>query len=106
MTIMCKTSFFLCILVLALFCADWAYAGSSCDPNGTARVCAPPSGGISLGNDGSYYCGPGECLKDKYGVIKCSAKAGGGAMFDSMGGILCVGGCVKGLRNLCVTPQS
>lgn len=103
---MTKTILF-SVFVLAAFlpCAALAAGNSSCAISPSqGNVCPPPHGGMVKGGIDNYYCGPGQCLQDNYGKIKCSSKPGGSAMFSSSGSIICVGGCVDGNKALCVSP--
>ena len=67
-------------------------------------ICPPPHGGVSSGLDGEVVCGPGECVRDQKGVVKCSAVPGGSAILDINGIALCVGGCVLGSKQQCTVP--
>jgi len=72
-------------------------------------ICPPPGGGIARNIDmnaictrGSCeVCGPGACIVDAQGQVKCSAIAGGAVTVDQHGQALCVGGCLDGRADLC-----
>ena len=70
----------------------------------TGILCPQPHGGVSSGLDGEVVCGPGECVRDQKGVVKCSSVPGGSAILDINGVALCVGGCVLGSKQQCAVP--
>ncbi len=56
-------------------------------------VCPPPNGSIAIDAAGTAVCGQGECLKDATGTWMCSIEKGGHAGRNSMGQVVCTGGC-------------
>jgi hypothetical protein len=64
-------------------------------------VCSKAGGSVIQNNWGDLVCGPGQCIKDGFGRIFCSAKPYGGAAFSGGGEPVCVGGCVEGSVSYC-----
>ncbi len=68
-------------------------------------VCPPPGGDLVRDMYNRAICGKGQCVIDSNGKVKCSSLFGGGAVIDSRGEALCVGGCEEGRAAFCVRPQ-
>ena|SRR5208337_4100872 len=64
-----------------------------------------PNGGIVRNNVGVVACGRGDCRVDGTGIVKCSRTLGGGADVDTMGNVVCAGGCEPANKELCVKAQ-
>ncbi len=67
--------------------------------------CAPPGGGIAKDSTGRVACGSGQCVAYGIGNVACSKVTGGGALLDSVGTPLCVGGCEDGRPYYCAVPR-
>jgi|GEM_PF-3869164 hypothetical protein len=67
-------------------------------------ICPPPNGGMMADMNGNTVCGPGSCARDSRGKVRCSSQPGGQVIIDSSGNVLCVGGCVEGLKSSCMSP--
>ena len=95
-----------CALVLMFCAASTVYAHGSCvlDSAGEA-ICAPAGGGLKSDSSGEAVCGPGQCLSDSLGQVKCARQPGGGAMVNSKGKIVCVGGCILATSFYCQVPR-
>lgn len=68
-------------------------------------LCPPPLGDMGMDQKGNFMCGPGQCVVDMYGRVRCASTPGGQALVDSTGKAKCVGGCVDGSYEACVTPS-
>ncbi len=66
-----------------------------------AVICPPPDGGLAGDASGRPVCGPGWCLADASGRIRCSSVPGGAVTRDQHGNVLCVGGCVDASAAAC-----
>lgn len=67
-------------------------------------ICPPAMGDMTVDIMGNFICGPGECVIQSDGKVKCSSKPGGMAVVDSTGKAKCVEGCVDGSNDMCVAP--
>ena len=67
-------------------------------------ICPPALGDMTVDIMGNFICGPGECVIQSDGKVKCSSQPGGMAVVDSTGKAKCVGGCVDGSNDMCVGP--
>jgi hypothetical protein len=54
-----------------------------------------PGGGIAGGSPGRDGCGPGACVRDRFGGYVCSSRRGGSARLDHRGEPVCDGVCVR-----------
>lgn len=64
--------------------------------------CSTPGGGIELDRTRSPVCGPGACVTDLRGDIKCSSEARGFAGLDRYREAQCTGQCVPASGSACV----
>ena len=93
-------------VILSLVVISFAHAQGGCINNSIGQViCAPPGGGIQKNSIGQVVCGPGQCVVDSIGQVKCSSQSGGGAMTNNIGQVVCVGGCVQASTSYCETPR-
>lgn len=93
-------------LYLAVFAASVAYAHGGCVQNSVGQIiCAPPAGSLQTDPIGQIVCGPGECVTDSMGQVKCSSQPGGGAMTNDRGKVVCVGGCILANTSYCQIPR-
>jgi hypothetical protein len=68
-------------------------------------VCAPPGGTIAHDLIGNLVCGPGHCLKNSLGQIMCSTQRGGVATTNTLGQVVCTGGCAPATAAACERPR-
>lgn len=101
-----KFTLSLALIALCLAAPTLALAESpTCTPDLYGKmICPPPNGGMIVDMKGTVVCGPGSCARDSMGKVRCSSQPGGQAVINSSGNVLCVGGCVDGSKNACVTP--
>jgi hypothetical protein len=93
-------------LYLAVFTTSAAYAHGGCVQDSVGQIiCAPPAGSLQTDPIGRIVCGPGECVTDSMGQVKCSSQPGGGAMTNDRGKVVCVGGCVLAKASYCQIPR-
>jgi hypothetical protein len=100
-----KIHIFVFILAVASLLSSPALAQQPCMKSTTGVICPQPFGGIAANNSGRVLCGPGMCLRDGVGRVKCSATPGGSVGEDNTGRIRCVDGCIDGSSSYCVAPK-
>jgi len=94
------------IASLLLFVCVGSYGHEGCVNISTGHpVCAPPNGGIAKDSFGQVVCGDGQCVINDIGQVACSNQSGGFATIDSVGKIVCTGGCSQGSQNKCEIPR-
>jgi hypothetical protein len=79
--------------------------GGGCLRTSLGQLCSPPGGGIQKDMRGDVVCGHGQCIKDLLGDIVCARQPGGYATKDSMGQVLCTGGCEHASASYCQSPR-
>jgi hypothetical protein len=90
------------LLIMLLLCKS-AFGQNVCSNDSLGRLfCAPPGGTAIQTATGDVVCSIGKCVADNLGYLKCSSQQGGGATTDSLGRVLCVGGCVNPSKSLCI----
>jgi hypothetical protein len=94
-------------------CAKDRYGNPVCPPPGGRCMadrygepyCSQADGSVAADRTGEVVCGRGACVADINGEIHCSTAPRGAATLDRYGRAVCVEGCERGSKSLCVRPR-
>ena len=102
------TSMARCLLLLLALCATagGALAQDDCVKDRYGEpFCSQADGSVAADRTGEVVCGRGACVADINGEIHCSTAPRGAATLDRYGRAVCVEGCERGSKSLCVRPR-